>query len=92
MISRYWKAIIGVVSAIAAALISVQSDPNVVDVLPASVTGWLGVVAVPAIGGLLAYLKRQLVTVDQIDTAVKSGDISVADLKDLIARWQTLKP
>lgn len=83
MISKYWKAIIALVGAVAAGLVTVQADPDVVAVLPADATGWLGAVAIPAVVGVLAYLKRNQLTVDQVDKAIVSGDLSLRDLESI---------
>ncbi|AZS06593.1 holin [Mycobacterium phage JacoRen57] len=88
MIGKYWKAIIALVGAVAAGLVTVQTDPDVVAVLPGDATGWLGAVAIPAVVGVLAYLKRNQLTADQVDKAIEQGDISYKELRELLNKFQ----
>lgn len=67
---RYYKAVIAVLGALAAALVAVQADPAVVAVLPADVQGWLAVTLLPALTGLITWLKRNEPTVAEAEEAL----------------------
>lgn len=80
-----WKALIAVGGVVGTGLLTVASDPNVIAAVP---TGWPAAVlaAGAAVTGYVAWGKRNQMTLDQIDAALKAGDITLSDLKTLLPK------
>lgn len=83
MLSKYWKAAIAVLGVVATGLTTMATDPNVAEAVPA---GWPAAILAGGaiVTGWATWGKRNQLTVDQIDAAIKAGEITVADLQNLI--------
>lgn len=92
--SEYWKSAIGLLGALATGVAGVgvvlQTDPNLAAVTDGAAVGWgAGVVAAgAAITGVVAALKRNVMNVEQIDTALEAGDVTIGDLKALLDKYR----
>lgn len=84
MLNKYVKALIAVLGAVATTLLTIGADPNVTGAVPA---GWAGGVlaAGAAVTGLVTFLKRNQMTVDQVDKALEAGDLTLNDLRKYFA-------
>lgn len=87
MLGKYSKAIIAVVGTIATALLTLSTSPELIAVLPESGGQWLATAAGVVGTGVLGWLIRNQLTVDQIDKAIDAGDISLSDLRALLKRF-----
>lgn len=87
MLTKYYKAVIAFVVPLIAVGTYLGTNPEVVAVAGAP-AAWLLAVGVPALTGVLAFLKRNAQTVEQIDKGLESGDVTLSDLQNVLARWK----
>lgn len=75
-IKKAWKAVIAFLAPLILLLTFVAGNSEITEAIPA-VTEWLIVVGIPAVTGLLAWLKRNEPTIDEaqkaLDRAQKRG-------------------
>lgn len=86
MLGKYYKAIIAGVGVLGFGIASLSASTDFQAVLPTAGSGWL-VGAGTVVTGIVAFLVRNKKTVDQVDTAIESGDFTISDLKNLIRKW-----
>ena len=85
MVGRYWKAIIAFLTPLVALLLAVANSPEVQAAVPGA-TAWLIAVGIPLLTGVLTVLKRNQQNIEDIDRALRSGDVTLRELKELVIR------
>ena len=85
MVGRYWKAIIAFLAPLVVLLTTVASSPEVQAAAPGA-AAWLIAVGVPVLTGVLTVLKRNQQNIEDIDRALRSGDVTLRELKELVIR------
>lgn len=80
----YWKAIIAVVGAAATAVTAVSVDADVITALPPQWTGAV-VAGGAALTGLVAALKRNTTTFEQVDESLAA--LPLDELRALLAKY-----
>ena len=84
MIAKYWKAAIAFLGALLIFLNSIVG----IDVWNADTIKWINIV-VGFVSAALVFLKRNQQTADSIDTAIQQGDVSVPEVKSVVAKHET---
>lgn len=86
MLMKYAKALAAFLGAIATTLLTLGTNPEVAGVLPDTATNWLLTAAGVVGTGLLGFLVRNRLTIEQIDAAIESSDLTIQDLKRYLNR------
>lgn len=86
MLSKYWKSAIAAVGVLATGVAALSASTDFNAVIPNAGSGWLVGVGTVVVGAL-AFLKRNQATIEQVDTAIEKGDVTLSDLKNVLNKW-----
>lgn len=93
-----WKAIIALLGSLVTGLLGIaavlQTDPNAVAVTDGASIGWGAgvVVAAGAVTGVIGFLKRNSLQVEQVRKGLEAGDITLSDLRNIFDEHKRTEP